>query len=208
MMHPKYSYSKCSFMYTNMIWKTCKRSKKDYNYTTIYSTNQENWPNVFPYMTLYCTNVLARANAGLIFLVCRVVDVQPATFIKIKSPQTRAFIVIFKGDFLPYSIFIQKERQDTTVFMFRNKLLMCNNCHHKFGHAKKWCKQDGTTCRRCSAKGHAKDQCNSETTKFLHCGGRAYGEQCPMWKASERRGIGANSRDEKSQCNASKTNIR
>ena len=31
--------------------------------------DQENWPNVFPYMALYWA--YSRANAGPIFLVCR-----------------------------------------------------------------------------------------------------------------------------------------
>ena len=85
-----------------------------------------------------------------------IVDVQQATFNKTKFPQTQAFIVTFKGDNLPYSIYRPGERQDTRVFKFRNKSLMCNNCH-KYGHVNKWCKQDGPTCRRCSASGHAMD---------------------------------------------------
>ena len=99
-----------------------------------------------------------------------VIGVQQATFIKTKSPNTRAFILTFSGDNIPYSIYIPGEKQDTRVFKFRNKPLMCNNCH-KYGHVKRYCRQESPTCSRCAVSGHSLDQCESETAKCLHCGG-------------------------------------
>ena len=66
----------------------------------------------------------------------KVIDVQQATFIKTKSPNTRAFILTFSGGNIPYSIYIPGEKQDTRVSKFRNKPLMGNDCH-KYGHVKR-----------------------------------------------------------------------
>ena len=44
-----------------------------------------------------------------------VISVQPATFIKTKEPNTKAFIVTFNQSQLPHSSYIAGERQDTRV---------------------------------------------------------------------------------------------
>ena len=114
-------------------------------------------------------------------------DVQPAPFIKTKSDQTHAFIVTFNQEHLPYSIYIPGERSDTRVYKFKSKPLMCNKCM-RYGHAKKWCKQENPVCKRCSESGHAMEQCQSETPKCFHCQGNhaAGSKDCPKHQREEQ----------------------
>ena len=98
-----------------------------------------------------------------------IVDVQPATFIKTRSPQTHVFIVTFMQEHLPYSIYIPGERQDTKVIKFKNKPLMCAKCL-QYGHASKFCKRQESTCKKCSVLGHSVEQCSGEEEKCVHCG--------------------------------------
>ena len=97
-----------------------------------------------------------------------VVDVQPATFIKTRSPQTRVFIVTFQQEHLPYSIYIPGERQDTRVFKLNSKPLMCYNCL-QYGHARKYCRRQEATCGKYSSVGHSRDQCTNKVVMCVHC---------------------------------------
>ena len=97
-----------------------------------------------------------------------ITDIQPAPFIKTKSAQTQVFILTFQQEHLPYSIYIPGERQDTRVFKFKSKPIMCNNCL-QYAHSKKYGKRTEPTCRKCSASGHCMAECTSDTAKCLHC---------------------------------------
>ena len=80
------------------------------------------------------------------------VNVQHAAFIKTRNPQTKAFIIIFSGDRIPYTLYIPGERQDTEVYRFKSKPIMCNNCQG-YGHPKKWCRNN-VVCRKCAMVEH------------------------------------------------------
>ena len=97
-----------------------------------------------------------------------ITDVQQATFIKTKSEQAHAFIVYFNQRDLPYSIYIPGEKQDTRVFQFRNKPLICHKCQG-YGHNSKWCRSKEDICRRCSAAGHDITKCTAETPVCYYC---------------------------------------
>ena len=99
-----------------------------------------------------------------------IADIQPANFIRTRSEDTSVFLVTFKQDTTPYSIYIPGERQDTRVFKFKNRALLCRKCQH-YGHTAKWCKQQNETCRRCSTVGHNHTECTSNEEKCLHCEG-------------------------------------
>ena len=94
--------------------------------------------------------------------------VQAAPFIKTKSEQARAFILTFKQDHLPYSIYMPGERSDTKVYKFNSKPLMCNHCM-KYDHPKKWCKQEEAVCERWAESGYNADRCQSEELTCYHC---------------------------------------
>ena len=96
---------------------------------------------------------------------CNIVDIEPASFIKSKS---KAYIVTFRGNKLPYSIYIPGERSDTTISPFINRPMLCRQCW-TYGHTKKRCKQEGDTCRKCGSLGHIEKDCSSPVTKCLHC---------------------------------------
>lgn len=97
-----------------------------------------------------------------------ITDVQQAGFIKTKSEQTRAFIVYFKQKNIPYTIYIPGEKQDTRVFQFKNKPLICNKCQ-SYGHSRKWCKSKDDICRKCSTIGHDIAKCTAEISQCYHC---------------------------------------
>ena len=57
-----------------------------------------------------------------------VIEIQPATFIRTRDPKTKAFIVTFNQDESPHSLYIPGERQDTKVYSFGKRPILCNNC--------------------------------------------------------------------------------
>lgn len=97
-----------------------------------------------------------------------VVNVEKATFIKPKEPTTQAFLLSFKQQYLPYSIYIPGERQDTKVYPFKNKPMMCKSCQD-YGHTAKRCKKTEKICRRCAVQGHSVDDCEAQKPKCHHC---------------------------------------
>ena len=115
-----------------------------------------------------------------------ITDIQPAPFIKTKSPQTQVFIVTFLQQHLPYSIYIPGERQDTRVFKYENKPLMCNNCQ-QYGHPRKYCKSVEPVCKKCAVRGHDMTQCSSEDEKCIHCNEahRAGSRECARYQREE-----------------------
>ena len=99
--------------------------------------------------------------------IYNITDVQ-ATFIKTKSEQAHAFILCFNQRYLPYSIYIPGEKQDTRVFQFRSKLIICHKCQG-YGHSSKWCRSKEDICRRCSAAGHDIAKCTAEAPSCYYC---------------------------------------
>lgn len=95
-------------------------------------------------------------------------DVIPAKFIKPKNPETKAFLVTFKQETLPYSLYIPGEPRDTLVNKFHNKPFMCKKCQ-QYGHSKKWCKNKKSVCKRCSTTEHETVDCTALVPLCLHC---------------------------------------
>ena len=95
-------------------------------------------------------------------------DISPATFIKTRDPQTQAFLITFNQEQPPYSLYIPGERQDTLVYQYRNKPLICHKCQ-QYGHSQKWCKAAESVCRRCSNPGHTIAECVAEQPLCIHC---------------------------------------
>ena len=96
-------------------------------------------------------------------------DVEPASFIKAKSSNARPFLVTFNQSDLPYSIYIPGERQDTRIYKFHNRPMLCRGCQ-QYGHTQKRCQKSDVVCGRCSATGHDHRSCAAEVLKCLHCG--------------------------------------
>ena len=107
-------------------------------------------------------------------------DVTRADLIKTRNPDTKAYIVTFKKEHLPYSIYIHGERQDTRVYKFHNKLLVCNQCL-SYGHPRKWCKGTSPISKKLSAAGHSREECQAERPFCFHCHGEheAGNSLCP-----------------------------
>ena len=99
-----------------------------------------------------------------------IASVTPAPFIKTRSPDTQAYIVNFKGENLPYSIYIPGERRDTIVRKFHSKPLRCFRCQ-QYGHPVKYCRAVSPVCGKCANIGHSTDQCSSDVICCLHCKG-------------------------------------
>ena len=99
---------------------------------------------------------------------CGVADIEHASFIK--STRSKAYIVTFRGNKLPYSIYIPGERSDTTINPFINRPMLCRNCW-SYGHTTKRCKQEGGTCQKCGTLGHYLTDCPAPVEKCLHCEG-------------------------------------
>lgn len=78
-------------------------------------------------------------------------SVEYAHFIKTKNDQTKVFILHFRQETLPRSIYIPGEKADTIIYPFDNRPMMCRNCQ-QYGHTAKRC--HNTICRRCSYATH------------------------------------------------------
>ena len=115
-----------------------------------------------------------------------ITDNQPAPFINTRSSQTSVFIITFLQRRLPYSIYIPGERHHTRVFEFRDKPLKCANCQ-QHGHAKKYCKHQEPTCRKCAEGEHSLEQCCRDVVKGLHCGEEhmAGNQECAKYQREE-----------------------
>lgn len=96
-------------------------------------------------------------------------DVTLATFITPKDKNTKALIVNFNTNNLPYTIYIHGEENDTKVYPFHNKPMRCNHCQN-YGHTAKRCRSETPICRRCSLPDHKSDECTNEKLCY-HCKG-------------------------------------
>ena len=112
---------------------------------------------------------VAQFREGLMSSYPNIANVEIAAFIWVKSPNTTAFLVTFHRDHLPYSIYVPGERQDTKVYKYHNRPLICKRCQ-QYGHTVKRCSQTVPVCRRCSAGGHEIDACQAADFRCLHCG--------------------------------------
>ena len=64
------------------------------------------------------------------------------------------------------------ERQNTKVYPFNDKPMICYKCQG-YGHTSKRCKSNAIICRRCSAMGHYAYECKSSDFKCfldIQCG--------------------------------------
>ena len=95
--------------------------------------------------------------------------VQPAPFIKTTSGQTRAFILTFMQDHLPsaYTYLANKAIQ----WFINSTVSPSHAVTMKYGHPKKWCKQEEAVCKRCIESSHNADQCQNEELTCYHCRG-------------------------------------
>ena len=109
-----------------------------------------------------------------------------ATFIRTRSPETQVFIAEFAQESLPFSIYIPGERQDTRIFPFRNKPLICRNCH-RYNHLKKYCRTSTPICRICGTTEHTAEECQATTPFCVNCEGEhpAGSRDCPVQKSDE-----------------------
>lgn len=99
-----------------------------------------------------------------------IIDIQLATFIRTRNPDSRAFIVTMALKSLPHSIYIPGLTGDTRVYPFRNRPMSCKKCL-KYGHTEKKCRHSGPPlCGKCSATGHTRESCESEEPRCYHCG--------------------------------------
>ena len=80
-------------------------------------------------------------------------QIKQAEFIKTRSPYTKAFIITFSQQKLPYALYIPGDRSDTKVTPFNNSPMLCRKCQ-KCGHTNKKCNNTQMVCRRYSAPGH------------------------------------------------------
>ena len=97
-----------------------------------------------------------------------VIEVEKASFIKSNSGST-AYVITFNQEYLPFSIYIPGERQDTRVQPFDSRPMICNTCQ-LYGHTAKRCSKE-KVCKLCSESGHGKEECarNVEEFKCYHC---------------------------------------
>ena len=96
-------------------------------------------------------------------------NVKRVDFIKPKNPEAHAFLITFRQECVSHSIYIPGERQDTKVYSFNDKPMICYKCQG-YGHTSKRCKSNAVICRRCSAMGHYAYECKSSDFKCFHCG--------------------------------------
>ena len=95
-------------------------------------------------------------------------EIELAEFIKKRKPNTKAFIITFSQEKLPYTLYIPGERSDTKVKPYNDRPMLCRQCQN-YGHTDKRCKNTQTICRRCSAIVHTSQDCTSEEPNCTHC---------------------------------------
>ena len=99
-----------------------------------------------------------------------IADIQLATFIRPRNPDSRAFIFTMALKTLPLSIYIPGLTGDTRIYPFRNRPMCCRKCL-KYGHSEKKCRYIGEPlCGRCSAMDHTRENCEADQPKCYHCG--------------------------------------
>ena len=81
-------------------------------------------------------------------------------FIKTRYDCTTAFIVTFNSTELPDSVYIPGERDDTVVYPYRNRPMMCHICLG-YGHTIKYCKS-AKVCKNYGSVGHVKEECGGD----------------------------------------------
>ena len=96
-----------------------------------------------------------------------VINVERASFIRTKQGIT-PYIITFKQETTPYTLFIPGETSDTVVNQFIPRPMMCAKCL-EYGHTQKRCKKIEHRCKICADTGHSDSDCTSETTKCHHC---------------------------------------
>ena len=98
-----------------------------------------------------------------------VASVMRADFINAKNSEAHAFHVTFRQDYLQNSIYMPGESQDTKVYPYNDKPMMCYKCQ-EFGHTLKRCKSNAIICWKCAGMGHYGYECISSHLKCFYCG--------------------------------------
>lgn len=100
----------------------------------------------------------------------KVDDVSLAPFITPRDGISKALVVNFRTNDLPYNIYIPGEEYDTKVYPFHNRPMKCSNCQN-YGHTNKRCRSEIPVCKRCSLPGHKSDECSPDAVvRCHHCG--------------------------------------
>ena len=113
-------------------------------------------------------------------------NIIPATFIKTRNPTTKAYILEFLQDYLPYSIYVPGEKGDTIIRPWKNKPMMCKTCH-AYNHPSKYCRKEGQICKFCGSNSHTLSECQANVPKCINCDGehQAGDRSCPLHQHEE-----------------------
>jgi len=109
-----------------------------------------------------------------------VTRVQEATWIKLRRPGAKAFLVTFGTDTPPEFVRIPGESLRTRVTEYFDRPKQCKNCQ-EYGHTARFCSNlNNPRCGRCSLQGHGTVQCTSEDMKCYFCGEKhtAWNKKC------------------------------
>lgn len=111
-----------------------------------------------------------------------IINVELASFIKPRKPNTYAVLLTFSTPKPQYSIYIPGERQDSRVYPFHNKPMHCRKCQH-YGHTYRKCKSIEERCQNCSQNSHSAKECNSDVICCFNCrGSHSSGSRtCPVY---------------------------
>jgi len=96
-------------------------------------------------------------------------EVERAHWIKQKTDNKKAIQITFNQANPPDYINLPGEQMHSKVYEVMPRPMRCINCQ-EYGHTKKYCKKNITTCARCDFEGHSFDSCNNlAATKCHNC---------------------------------------
>jgi len=109
-----------------------------------------------------------------------VTKVQEASWIKLRRPGAKAFLVTFNTETPPEFVRIPGESLRTRVTEYFDRPKQCKNCQ-EYGHTARFCfNLNNPRCGRCSLLGHGTTNCTSEEIKCYYCGEKhtAWNKKC------------------------------
>ena len=92
--------------------------------------------------------------------------VEPASWIKPKRENTKAFLLSFNSDSISEYVRIPGEAQSSKIYEYKKRPMQCRKCQ-QYGHTIKRYQADRTVCGKCASVGHFSGDCTSETDKML-----------------------------------------
>lgn len=110
----------------------------------------------------------------------QITDVNEATWIKPRHPDTKVFSLTFQNDNIPEYIKVIGEYSLTKVYPQKNKPLQCARCQ-EYGHVAARCSARASVCGKCSEQHDTRD-CTADTHRCSNCNGdhRAGHSSCPV----------------------------